>query len=637
MPLTILSVAFPFAPVGTNAVGGAEQVLAQLDDALVRAGHRSLVVACDGSKVAGTLIPIPTSRGLIDDDARTAAHAQVRDAIRRTLDREPVDLIHLHGLDFTAYLPPPGTPALATLHLPLDWYPPDALAPDRPATWLVGVSASQMAHAPAGAKLFPPIPNGVDRTYFQMRHAKHRYAVALGRICPEKGFHIALDAARRAGLSLILAGQVFPYPEHQRYFEQEIVPRLDGPRRFLGPVGLARKRHLLGAAQCLVAPSLVPETSSLVAMEALACGTPVVAFPSGALTGIVENGRTGFLVADVQEMAAAIEATRTLDPEVCRTVARERFSLERTVERYFALYEELRRPRPGGAASPSDWADLWHRCSTATPFQSPAWLMSWWRHFGQGTLRLIHQPGGLLPFFQVEDRVQPLGLGITDYLDALTTGTLDLGPLADGVSVIDLPDLPADAALLRAAAPPGWSDEVAPHDIAPVLTLPAPPSPRRDQNRRYYHNRAAKLGPLAFERARPEALDDLFRLHAARWASRGMPGVLSDERVRAFHRDTARDLDTMGLLRLYRLRLNEEAVAVLYGLSGHGRFHYYLGGFDPALGHLGLGTLIVGHAIDEATREGCAEFHFLRGREPYKYRWGALDRPTFRRLLRKPP
>src|SRR3954454_20373589 len=123
-------------------------------------------------------------------------------------------------------------------------------------------------------------------------------------------------------------------------------------RRFLRAIGLARKRRLLSAARCLLVPSLAPETSSLVAMEALACGTPVVAFPSGALVDIVEEGRTGFLVKDEREMAEAIDAAGSLNPAACRESAKRRFSLERVVKQYFELYLNLARdqidiPLPG--------------------------------------------------------------------------------------------------------------------------------------------------------------------------------------------------------------------------------------------------------------------------------------------------
>jgi glycosyltransferase involved in cell wall biosynthesis len=321
-------------------------VLTSLDRALVALGHRSVVVACEGSEVAGTLVATPRVAGAISEDLRRRVHRRHRAAIARALRRWSVDLVHLHGVDFHAYLPPPGAPVLATLHLPPDWYPRDAFELTRPDTHLHCVSTSQRARCPPGARLLPEIPNGVAVDALTAGHAKRRFALALGRICPEKGFHLALDAARRADIALLLAGEVFGYEAHQAYFAREIAPRLDRRRRFVGPIGFARKRRLLTAARCLLVPSLAPETSSLVAMEALACGTPVVAFPVGALPEIVEHGTTGYLVQDEREMADAIRAAAALDPEACRSAARMRFSLARMVERYLALYEEL----AGGAA-----------------------------------------------------------------------------------------------------------------------------------------------------------------------------------------------------------------------------------------------------------------------------------------------
>ena len=339
--LTVLSVGYPLAPVGRDTAGGAEQVLAQIDAALARAGHRSVVVAPAGSETRGTLIALPAVSGPLDENARAAVHEACRDAIAGTLRRVPVDVVHLHGIDFDAYLPPPGPPTLVTLHLPLDWYAPDALRPQRPRTWLHCVSASQRAGSAASLALLPDIPNGVDCTALTARHATRDFALALGRICPEKGFHLALDAAKAADRPLLLAGQVFAYPAHEAYFKDQIAPRLDRARRFIGPVGFARKRRLLTAARCVLVPSLVAETGSLVAMEALACGTPVIAFPNGALADVVQHGVTGFLVRDAGEMAKAILAAGELDPRACRAAARARFSAGPMVERYLGLYREL--------------------------------------------------------------------------------------------------------------------------------------------------------------------------------------------------------------------------------------------------------------------------------------------------------
>ncbi|MBN9559920.1 MAG: glycosyltransferase [Alphaproteobacteria bacterium] len=341
--LTVLSVAYSLAPVGPDAVGGAEQVLSALDEALVAAGHRSVVVACQGSSVAGELVatpPVPC--GTIGDAERRGAQAATRKAMEGVLRREPVDVVHMHGLDFAACLPASGPPVLATLHLPPLWYPREALVSSRPGIWLQCVSMSQHASCPRGSELLPPIANGVDvERLSEAAHAKRGFALMLARICPEKGVHVALDAARAASASLLIGGEVFSYPEHRAYFADLIEPRLDHRRRFLGPLGFSRKRRLLCAARCLLVPSLAPETSSLVAMEALACGTPVIAFRAGALAEIVEHGRTGFLVRDAGEMAAAIGRVETIDPAACRAAARARFSRTRMVDEYFARYAAL--------------------------------------------------------------------------------------------------------------------------------------------------------------------------------------------------------------------------------------------------------------------------------------------------------
>ncbi len=341
MTLSVLTVAYPLAAVGPDAVGGVEQVAGWLDAALIRAGHRSVVIAAAGSTVAGTLVATPPPGDTLDDARRHRARQHHAAAIAGALDRWRFDLVHMHGIDFHAYLPPPGVPVLATLHLPPSWYPPETFRPTRPGTWLHCVSASQHGACPPSPALLPPIPNGVPVELFAGRHARRRFALALGRICPEKGFHLAIEAARQAGLPLLLGGQVFGYETHRRYFRDEIVQRLDGWRRFLGPVGLARKRRLLAAARCLVVPSLAPETSSLVAMEALAAGTPVIAMANGALPEIVDHGRTGFLVEDVSGMAAAIEAAPAIDPAACRDAARARFSVDGMAGRYLELYHRL--------------------------------------------------------------------------------------------------------------------------------------------------------------------------------------------------------------------------------------------------------------------------------------------------------
>jgi glycosyltransferase involved in cell wall biosynthesis len=342
MHRTILSVAYPLTPVGADAVGGSEQILSILDQGLTAAGHRSLVIAAEGSRIQGTLIPSPAATSGLDESVREWGRRVHHQLIEDTLKKYPVDLVHMHSLDFHCYVPTQDVPVLATLHLPPDWYPKHVFELNRPHFQLNCVSWSQHLSCPASPHLTKPIANGVEVFKLEGLPARKRtFALALGRVCPEKGFHHALDAARMAGVPLLLAGQVFPYDSHLRYFDEEIRPRLDGERRFIGPIRFARKRSLLSHARCLVIPSTVAETSSLVAMEALACGTPVIAFRSGALPEIVEQGRTGFIVDGVEEMAQAMSDVDGLDPNCCRRAARVRFSAQSMTTEYLGLYERL--------------------------------------------------------------------------------------------------------------------------------------------------------------------------------------------------------------------------------------------------------------------------------------------------------
>jgi glycosyltransferase involved in cell wall biosynthesis len=339
--LTILSVAYPLAPVRPDTAGGAEQVVGHIDAALVRAGHRSIVIACAGSTPAGTLVAVPAVEGPLNKDQVTQARERHHRAIGDVLDKHHVDLVHMHGVDFHAYLPPPGVPVLVTLHLPVAWYPAECLRPSRPDTWLHCVSAAQHATCPGGEQLLPPVENGIRVEELSRSYRKRNFALMLSRICPEKGVHTAIDAVKRAGIPLLIAGQVFPYPEHQRYFADEVQPRLDRSCRFIGPVGGRRKRRLLAAARCLLVASSVAETSSLATREALAAGTPVVALAQGALRDTIEPGRTGFLVENENSLADAIRRADALDPAICRNSARERFPLDRMIDEYLSLYAKL--------------------------------------------------------------------------------------------------------------------------------------------------------------------------------------------------------------------------------------------------------------------------------------------------------
>lgn len=341
MSMTVLNIGYPFAPVAEHTAGGAEQILAILDDAIAAGGHKSIVIAPEGSHCRGALVPTTLPEGQLDVSAKGRVYQEYREKVQLLLQQVSLDIIHMHGIDFLEYLPPAGVPLLVTLHLPLSWYADRAFLLSRPDTHLVCVSEVQRKNGPAIANACRVIRNGIRLEHYHPAWEKGNYVLALGRICPEKGFHLAFDAASEAGIPLILAGQVFAYETHQQYFEAMIRPRLTARHRFIGPVGGHRKSELLAGARCLLVPSLVDETSSLVAMEALACGTPVVAFRRGALAEIIEHGCTGFLVDTPAQLPQAIVDAGRLSSSLCRERAERMFSASRMIQDYFALYVEL--------------------------------------------------------------------------------------------------------------------------------------------------------------------------------------------------------------------------------------------------------------------------------------------------------
>jgi CelD/BcsL family acetyltransferase involved in cellulose biosynthesis len=316
-----------------------------------------------------------------------------------------------------------------------------------------------------------------------------------------------------------------------------------------------------------------------------------------------------------------------------------------------------------------EWTALWRRVETATPFQFPGWLMAWWRRFGSGmprilTARVAGELVGVLPLYRLDEpgcrKLLPIGIGLSDYIDALVDPALVdpaqgdvagvlLGAIGDvaGWQECHIPDLPSRAVLAGAPGPAGCGEER--HDGVPCPVLQLPPSaaglaavvPRKTlRDARQAAARSDSAGGAAIEAADPDTvapmMEDLFRLHEARWRSRGEGGAVADPAVREFHRDAARALGAAGMLRLYRLRIGDAVAAVYYGFARGGASYAYLGGFDPATPRQSPGAQIMLHAIGEAIAEGRREFHFLRGGERYKYAWGARDRWNSARRFRRP-
>ena len=344
--LSVLSVAYPLAPVGLDPVGGAEQVLANIDRALVAAGHRSCVLAGEGSSSSGQLVAVDIGSDALSASVRERVTLAYREKLKQLLSEQRFDVLHFHGVDCDAYLPDlsqvQGIPQLITLHLPFESYPKRLFHGDRRVSFSC-VSAWQGRHVEQHVPVRASIENGVDVQRWRPlpEQLTGDYVACLGRICPEKGFDVALRAAHSARVGLLLAGQVFGYPEHKAYFSDCILPLLDVQRRFIGPVAGTAKREFLARARCLVVSSRVAETSSLVTMEALACGTPVIVTDAGAPCSLIEPGVTGLVAADEAALSLALQRVHQLDRRACRASAEQRFDLRRSTGRYLELYAEL--------------------------------------------------------------------------------------------------------------------------------------------------------------------------------------------------------------------------------------------------------------------------------------------------------
>jgi CelD/BcsL family acetyltransferase involved in cellulose biosynthesis len=293
-----------------------------------------------------------------------------------------------------------------------------------------------------------------------------------------------------------------------------------------------------------------------------------------------------------------------------------------------------------------EWQDLFTRCPDATPFQSPAWLLPWWHVFGTArpvvaTLRNRSRLTAVLPLYVLEDKLLPIGAGITDYQDILldpaepsdaASALLSVAITAANINRCDLIDLPPEAMLLRAEPPPGWEIARQQSYSCPVLTLGDIPSGRHRDIRQSRH-RVDRLGGYTIETASPDTLDFLLAalclLHEQRH-----PG--GDARLSRFHHLAAPTLLRAGSLRLWVLKISNELAAGYYTLLARNRILFYLGAFNPRFAHASPGTLLMGQIIEQAPAEGRHELHLLRGAEPYKYAWGAVDRFNVQVSLRGP-
>lgn len=342
----VLYTAYPLLPVSEQSCGGAEQVLHTLEAEMAARGHRTAVAACDGSRIAGELIATGAAPAA-DDHLAERQHALHQNVVAALRGRA-FDLIHDHSGAFWQHARELDAPVLATLHLPRRMYARELFHEVAPNVVFNCVSAAQARDFGDLPNLAGVVENGIALERFPLTAEKGDYLLWLGRVCVEKGAHLAIEAAERAQRPLVLAGEVYPFAYHRRYFAECVEPHIVQRRvRWVERPALAEKVELLRRARAVLIPSLVDETSSLVALEAFACGTPVIAFRRGALRQLVRPGENGFLADTAEEMAAAVARAGEIDAAACRRGVEERHSSARMAGDYERLYEQLGRGRPG--------------------------------------------------------------------------------------------------------------------------------------------------------------------------------------------------------------------------------------------------------------------------------------------------
>jgi glycosyltransferase involved in cell wall biosynthesis len=272
--------------------------------------------------------------GYMDDpelDGRIWEALHVAHALERSGE---FDLVHNH-LDWLplAFDGLARAPIVTTIH----GFSSPAILPAYERSRSAFVSISFADRAP-GVTYAANVYHGVDVAELPFDAVGGDALVYFGRIHPEKGTVEAIEIAARAGRTLALCGIV----QDERYFAEEVEPRIDGDRVvYLGSVGPEERAEVLGRSAALLHPIAFDEPFGLSVVEAMVCGTPVIAFPRGSMAEIVDEGVTGFLVGGVDEAVAAVERAATIDRAACRAAATARFSAERMVDDYLRVYEDV--------------------------------------------------------------------------------------------------------------------------------------------------------------------------------------------------------------------------------------------------------------------------------------------------------
>ena len=340
--MRIAQVAPLFESVPPKLYGGTERVVSYLTEELVRMGHDVTLFASGDSETTARLVPACDRALWRDPECSETLPHQVRLIEMVFRESARFDVIHFHCdyLHFP-FLQYHRAPAVTTLHGMLRRHDLELLFQENPNVGLVSISDDQRRPFPK-ANWLATVYHGLPRNLHTFRELQDDYLLFVGRVSPQKRLDRAIEIALRSGRQLKVAAKI--YDEDRAYHEAVIAPLLrqfKSQVEFLGEVGGREKDELIGKASALLFPIDWPEPFGLVMIEALACGTPVIAWPHGSVPEIIEEGRTGYLVETIEEAVAAARKIAQLDRATCRRVFEERFDARNMAQHYEAVYHNV--------------------------------------------------------------------------------------------------------------------------------------------------------------------------------------------------------------------------------------------------------------------------------------------------------
>ncbi|NTV39881.1 MAG: glycosyltransferase family 4 protein [Demequinaceae bacterium] len=333
-------VAPPWFELPPRGYGGTEAVVASLVDQLVLRGHEVTLVASGrhGTKAqhyVQTYAEPPSERLGIDAMPELVLAAEAG----RALEGLSLDVVHDHSAAGPLLARGRLAPTVTTMHGPVSGDNWGYFSRLGTTIDIVAISDAQRAQAP-GLNWVGTVHNAIDVASFPLREKKGDAVLWIGRFCPDKGAHLAIHIARKAGRRIVLAGKLNE-PAERDYFDREVRPLLASDTEYVGEADATLKRELFANASCLLCPIQWEEPFGMVLIEALACGTPVVATRRGSVPEIVRDGRTGFIADDIDGLFDAIQRVDEIDPLACRRDAEQRFDLPVMAAGYEHIYRAL--------------------------------------------------------------------------------------------------------------------------------------------------------------------------------------------------------------------------------------------------------------------------------------------------------